>query len=197
MPRTAASSAPRPSTATRILDVAERLAQTCGFNGFSYADISAKLGITKASLHHHFASKAELGRALILRYSDTFGAALDAIDKSGADPAGKLDRYVKLYYDVLRGERLCLCGMFAAEYSTLPRPMQEQIRRFFDTNEAWLARVIGQGRRAKIFHARGSEQEVARMFLSALEGAMLVARPYDDAERFTCASQHLLAALRA
>jgi hypothetical protein len=57
--------------------------------------------------------------------------------------------------------------------------------------------VIGQGRRAKICHARGSEQEVARMFLSALEGAMLVARPYNDAERFTCASQHLLAALRA
>ncbi len=56
-------------TATRILDVAERLVQTRGFNGFSYADIAAELHITKASLHYHFASKAELGEALILRYA--------------------------------------------------------------------------------------------------------------------------------
>ena len=57
-------------TATRILDVAERLAQVRGFNGFSYADIAAEVGITKAALHYHFASKADLGEALISRYGD-------------------------------------------------------------------------------------------------------------------------------
>src|SRR2546426_8174252 len=101
----------QPTTATRILDVAERLVQTSGFNGFSYADISAELGITKASLHHHFATKAELGRALIMRYSEAFGTALEGVDRRGGDAAAKLQRYVKLYEDVLRGERLCLCGM--------------------------------------------------------------------------------------
>jgi TetR/AcrR family transcriptional regulator, transcriptional repressor for nem operon len=56
-------------TAARILDVAERLAQVRGFNGFSHADIAAELGITKAALHYHFASKADLGEALIGRYA--------------------------------------------------------------------------------------------------------------------------------
>ena len=51
-------------TATVILDIAERLVQRRGFNGFSYADIAAELGITKASLHYHFPSKAELGESL-------------------------------------------------------------------------------------------------------------------------------------
>ena len=60
-------------TATRILDVAERLAQMRGFNGFSYADIAAELRITKASLHYHFATKADLGEALIGRYAARFG----------------------------------------------------------------------------------------------------------------------------
>ncbi len=87
----------QPDTATRILDVAERLVQTSGFNGFSYADISAELGITKASLHHHFATKAELGRALIERYSEAFNAALKVVDQRGGDAAAKLERYVKLY----------------------------------------------------------------------------------------------------
>ena len=54
-----------PGTAGRILDVAERLVQLRGFNGFSYADVAAELGITKASLHYHFPGKAELGEALI------------------------------------------------------------------------------------------------------------------------------------
>src|SRR5204863_9919365 len=81
--RPAASSAP--DTASRILDIAERLAQTRGFNGFSYADVSQELGITKASLHHHFESKAELGRALIARYSENFSTALAAIDRGAED----------------------------------------------------------------------------------------------------------------
>ena len=40
-------------TASKILDVAERLVQVRGFNGFSYADIAAELHITKAALHYH------------------------------------------------------------------------------------------------------------------------------------------------
>ena len=57
----------------RILDIAERLAQTRGFNGFSYADIAEELAVTKASLHYHFRSKADLGQALIVRYPLVFG----------------------------------------------------------------------------------------------------------------------------
>ena len=57
-----------PRTAERILDIAERLLQTRGFTNFSYADIAAELGITKASLHYHFPGKGELGQALISRY---------------------------------------------------------------------------------------------------------------------------------
>jgi len=182
-------------TAGRILDVAERLVQTSGFNGFSYADISADLNITKASLHHHFATKAELGRALIVRYSEVFSGALEAIDRKGGSPLAKLERYAKLYEDVLRGERLCLCGMLAAEYGTLPNPLQAEIRRFFDVNEVWLAEIVEEGRRAKVFHSRGTSREVARMLISALEGAMLVARPYSDVARFASAAKQVLAGL--
>jgi len=110
--------------ATTILDVAEKLAQTRGYNGFSYADIATQLGVTKASLHYHFRSKAELGRALIERYGRIFGAALDGIDRQTRAPRAKLRRYVELYNSVLSNERMCLCGMLAAEYATLPKPMQ-------------------------------------------------------------------------
>jgi len=192
----APTSMPLSSTADRVLDVAERLMQMRGFNGFSYADISAELGISKATLHHHFATKAELGHALIERYSDNFRAALATIDSSNCRASQRLERYVQMYRDVLSGDRLCLCGMLAAEYSTLPEPMQDSVRHFFDANETWIVGVIEHGRRAGTFQLRGSAVDVARMLLAALEGAMLLARPFNDVERFSSAARVALAGLK-
>src|SRR5437762_11860937 len=76
-------------TATQILDVAERLAQHRGFNGFSYADVAAELHLTTAALHYHFAGKAELGEALIGRYATRFAAALETLDASASSAAAK------------------------------------------------------------------------------------------------------------
>jgi len=179
-------------TSDRILEEAGELAQERGFNGFSYADIAAALKITKASLHYHFATKAELGRALIVRYTERFQAALDALEGT---PANMLRMYVKLYEDVLVRDRMCLCGMFAAEYSTLPGPMRNELRRFFDKNEAWLARHLEQGRANGDFQYEGSPVEMARMLTAGLEGAMLLARSFEQPERFSATAERLLAEL--
>ena len=188
---TAGSSRVR-ETSDRILEEAGELAQERGFNGFSYADVAAALKITKASLHYHFATKAELGRALIVRYTERFQAALDALEGS---PANMLRMYVKLYEDVLVRDRMCLCGMFAAEYSTLPGPMRSELRRFFDKNEAWLARHLEQGRANGDFQYEGSPVEMARMLTAGLEGAMLLARSFEQPERFSATAGRLLAEL--
>jgi TetR/AcrR family transcriptional repressor of nem operon len=180
------------SVKQRILDVAEALAQKRGFNGFSYADIAEKLLVTKASLHYHFSSKAELGRALIDRYHIVFGAALERIDQETDDAREKLRRYVALYDSVMRNDRMCLCGMLAAEFATLPRPMQDALRVFFDANEVWLAAVLEQGSNDGTLAFRGSAKQRACMILGALEGAMLVARAYGDGPRFLAAAEHVL-----
>lgn len=181
-----------PQTAAQILDVAERLAQTRGFNGFSYADIAAELGITKASLHYHFPSKAELGQALISRYARLFTAALAGIEQSVASAPAQLERYVAIYADVLEHGRICLCGMLAAEYTTLPAGMQEAIRGFFDLNEHWLSRVLEAGRKEGTLAFAGQSRDAARVITSALEGAMLLARPYGGGARFAVAAERLL-----
>jgi TetR/AcrR family transcriptional regulator, transcriptional repressor for nem operon len=182
-------------TATRILDVAERLAQTRGFNGFSYADIAIELGITKAALHYHFASKADLGQALIGRYAARFGEALAAIDAGTTAAPAKLRGYAGLYADVLRNQRMCLCGMLAAEYPTLPASMQASVVSFFDQNETWLQDVLEQGRSDGSLHFTGSPRDTARMIISCLEGAMLVTRPYGDIPRFQDAAASLITGL--
>ncbi len=182
-------------TAERILDVAERLVQVRGFNGFSYADIASELGITTASMHYHYASKAQLGQALIARYAGRFTEALSDIDEVAPDARAKLDAYTALYSDVLRDERMCLCGILAAEYQTLPEPMRDAVLDFFDENERWLTAVLIEGRKQKTLRFAAAPEEVARGILGALEGAMLVARPYGDVARFDSTARQLLGGL--
>jgi TetR/AcrR family transcriptional repressor of nem operon len=182
-------------TAQRILDIAEQLVQSRGYNGFSYADIAGELGITKASLHYHFASKAQLGEALIERYAARFAQALERIDSTTSGAGTKLDAYAGLYADVLRGDRMCLCGMLAAEYQTLPERMHGSVIRFFDYNLSWLAGVLADGQSDGELSFDGSPADTAQTVLGALQGAMLVARPYRDLSRFQAAAAHTLANL--
>jgi TetR/AcrR family transcriptional regulator, transcriptional repressor for nem operon len=182
-----------PSTATDILDVAERLVQSRGFNGFSYADVSSELGITKAALHYHFAGKAELGESLITRYNERFDAALAAIDAQDLPAVEKLLAYCDLYRGTLRGQRMCLCGMLAAEYNTLGDPMREAIGSFFDHNRDWLAVLLENGRKAGTLGFQGPPDQAAKTIIAALEGAMLVARPYNDTAVLDVVIDRLLA----
>jgi TetR/AcrR family transcriptional regulator, transcriptional repressor for nem operon len=180
------------ATAQLVLDVAEQLAATRGYNGFSYADVATELGVTKASLHYHFPSKAYLGVALIERYRATFALALKDIDGATSSAQHKLRKYVALYESVLSNDRMCLCGMLAAEYATLPRPMQQGLTAFFDDSERWLKNVLEDGRRTNMLRFSDRADERARLLLGALEGAMLMARAYADRRRFHIAAGRLL-----
>lgn len=196
-PRPVATSGPRTSvsTAERILDIAERLVQVRGFNGFSYADIAGELDMTTASLHYHFRGKAELGEALIERYSARFAVALENIDSHVAGARAKLDAYVSIYSGVLKGDRMCLCGMLAAEYETLPRPMGAAVTRFFQANETWLANVLAQGQADGSLSITGTPSDTSQMILNVLEGTMLIARIYGGLTRFQSSATRLLDAL--
>jgi len=184
---------PRSSkTPLHVLEVAERLIQTRGFNGFSYADVAAEVGITKASLHYHFPTKAELGLSLVQRYQETFEDALAGLAHDGGDTRTLLEGYAELYRSVLRKDRMCLCGMLAAEHSTLPAPMRRALQVFFDANERWLAGVLETGRRKGELKLAGAAREEARLLVAGLEGALLVARSYDDPRRFQDSAARLI-----
>ena len=98
---------------------------------------------------------------------------------------------------MLRGKRMCMCGILAAEYQTLPQLMRGAVVDFFDENQRWLARVLAQGNAEKTLRFRVEPEEAAQSILSTLEGAMLVARPYDDLARFNSTARQLLAGLAA
>ena len=184
-------------TAARILDIAERLVQSRGYNAFSYADVAHAVGIRKASLHYHFATKADLGQALVARYRRAFLEALRGIEAREAAAPGRLRDYVALYGAVLRRKRMCMCGMLATDAATLPRAMRESVSEFFDENVSWLARVLEQGRKRRELRFEGPTASMAAFFVSTLEGAMLIAHGSGDHARFESAARRLVATVAA
>ena len=184
-------------TATLILDVAERLVQTRGFNAFSYADIAAELKITKAALHYHFVGKAELGEELINRYTLRFVNALSEIEARTSDAPSRLAAYAELYLEVLREQKMCLCGMLATDFETLPDAMRAGVIHFCHENEVWLSRVLEDGFEHGTLESEESPREIALMIFGCLQGAMLIARPYGDPSTFKSMASQLFKGLRA
>ncbi|NIA68027.1 TetR/AcrR family transcriptional regulator [Pelagibius litoralis] len=183
-------------TADKVLDIAQRLVQTRGYNGFSYRDIAEEIGIKSASIHYHFPSKADLGVALVSRYREAFAEELQDILTRNAEAPKRLKCFVALFRATLRDDRLCLCGMLGAEMGGLPAPVNNEVSGFFILCEAWLIDVLKQGRKAEEIAFRGNPQAVADQFLSLLEGAMVVARAMNDTDRFDRAANAFLRVLR-
>jgi TetR/AcrR family transcriptional regulator, transcriptional repressor for nem operon len=180
MPTTATRQ--RSETAERILDLAETLIQTRGYSAFSYQDIADALGIRKASIHYHFASKTDLGVAVVNRYIDRFGAALTEVagDEQQSSMA-MLEFYMQPYLQFARApDRVCLCGALAGEMLALPEEMRARVDHFFRTHQAWLAKLLKRGAARGEFALVAPPAKVARSIFASLQGALLVKRATGD-----------------
>ena len=181
-PMTTTASKQRSGTAEQILDLAEMLIQTRGYSAFSYQDIADALGITKASIHYHFASKTDLGIAVVDRYVERFGAAFVAIAADQSQPSmAMLDFYIEPYFGYARTpDRVCLCGALAGEILALPPELRARVDRFFRAHQTWLTGILKRGAARGEFTLAAPASKMARLIFGALQGALLVKRTTGD-----------------
>lgn len=95
---------PRDGTATRdrILDAAEHLVIENGFTATSVDQVLDAASTSKGAFFHHFASKLELGRALVRRYVAADLAHLDgalAATEAITDPVKRTLAFVRVFED--------------------------------------------------------------------------------------------------
>ncbi len=94
---------PRAATPTRerILDVATDMALDRGFAAASLDEVLAGSGVTKGAFYHYFASKADLGRAILDRYATADLETLDRLwtqaEQLSRDPLQQLLVFVGLF----------------------------------------------------------------------------------------------------
>ncbi|WP_298937643.1 TetR/AcrR family transcriptional regulator [uncultured Ruegeria sp.] len=188
----------RTDTKTALLNSAESAARKHGFDGFSYADLAADVGITKASIHHHFASKAALAVALMQRYYTDLETACAEIDQEHMSGATRLTALVARYHGALEGgQSLCLCVSFSTSTESLSTETIAEMNRFRSMMMDWLAKTFSRGKDDGTIPNVVDPVSEAAATLPLLEGAQLSARVAQDPKRFEEAMKLLLARLRA
>lgn len=162
----------------KILEVAEHMVRSGGYNAFSFRDIAEAVGIKSASVHYHFPTKADLGVAVAAYYTDKFlkhvGAPED-LHTAGKDP---VKTYIATFKEALqKDKRMCLCGLLGAETKGLPDAVAKETKIFFERNIDWLTRAY-----TLIGEPNASDKAIH--LLALLEGAMIVSIIFDDVNRF-------------
>ena len=171
------------------MNAVERASRTHGFDGFSYADIAQEVGIKKASIHHHFPSKADLALALIERYQDNFLQALVDISATQNLGGARLQAYLDAYRAGMSGgNTICLAVACSIGRKSLPDAAAKALHHFHQNNIAWLTTQFEIGKQDKSIAAvNDPELEAAAACLALVEGAQLQARASEDLARFDLA----------
>lgn len=174
------------STSEKILDTAQSLIVTGGYNGFSYADIAAAIGIRKASIHHHFPTKAELVSALVDRYRRQVEAGLKFLREQSSSPAEQLQAYLNYWQTCIGDASLpfCVCAMLAGEMQMLPEDVASRVRGHFQNLAEWLASVLRAGAEQGLLRLNGRPDDEAQMLMASVHGAMLSARAFGEPRLF-------------
>ncbi|MGS2718444.1 TetR/AcrR family transcriptional regulator [Eionea flava] len=180
---------------TTILDSAQRLIQQRGVNGFSYADIAKEVGVSKPSLHHHFATKAELVARLMERYTEQLIEYLDSVDKKSLSAKDKICAYCDLYRSSLDHEKVCLGGILSAEALTLETDTQPLLTRFFEYQQQWLTQALKQGKANGELHLKMPVKNQAVVMIASLQGALVISRASKTKAPFEQSVKGLLSAI--
>lgn len=162
------------SRVEEILDAAETRIREAGYNGFSFRDIAADVGIKSASVHHHFPTKAAMAAAVARRYTDRFTALLENGDGDIVVLSCRAFRQ-----SLMTDKRMCLCGVLAAEINDLPPEVATEARRFFQQVMNAIAQGLPQNERADL-----NNHAAAARIVATLEGAMLLAQAFGDISLF-------------
>jgi AcrR family transcriptional regulator len=99
-----------PSTRERIVEVAIDLFDRQGYGGTSLRHIAEQLGITKAAVYHHFHTKEDIAREVVLRALDAQQSMADRILVAGSDP-GAWQRAFPQVIDIALRERPVLTAL--------------------------------------------------------------------------------------
>lgn len=160
-----------------ILNLAESLLQDKGFNGFSYANIAAELGVKNAAIHYHYPSKEDLGIAVIQRYRERFKLWINNSRVKDLTPEGKLDWFLSIYTSMRADQgKICLVGSFEAEFNTIPEGLQGEVQALHKELLTWLQSTLAEGREAGAFVFKGEPADKAALILSTVQGALQMAR---------------------
>ncbi|MBZ9992301.1 TetR/AcrR family transcriptional regulator [Mesorhizobium sp. BH1-1-4] len=161
-----------------------------GYEGTSLTLIGAATGLGKGSLYHFFpGGKEEMAAAVIAHIDGWFEENVFVPLRDNQDPRAGIDRMFEATDAYFRsGRRVCLIGAFALDESR--DLFAKAIKSYFGRWVAHLAEALTRGGRGP-----AQAQDLAEETVGAIQGALVLARAFDDTAVFSRALRRARAAL--
>ena len=151
--------------AAAIMDAAERRMRKGGFNGFSFREIAADVGVKSSSVHYHFPTKEDLAAAVIKRYT---GETADLIERELQKDPNPVKVWIKAFRGTLHSEdRMCPCAVLGASSMDLPSEVSAEVTKFF---KMCYNKLVEEG----------LSSDEASQLLATITGALVVANAVND-----------------
>lgn len=163
-------------TRERILELAEELILTKGYNGFSYQDISTVMGIKNAAVHYYFPSKENLGTSILKTNIQRFEEMIENMQNRDFDEHQQLESFMKIYLKSNRENKICLIGSLGTDINTLSEPMRAELQKMVDRIVSWLQATLEAGRAKDLFNFQPSARDQALHILAALVAGLQLSR---------------------
>lgn len=168
------------TTFDKILNLTNTLIQQRGFLGFSYVDLEKGIGIRKASIHHYFPGKDDLGLAYCKYKTEVFDKLNIGLKKI---PQGA--QRFKGYLDAFAGcaEREEMCGIYAmlSDSHQFSPNLQLAVSQLAQMEILILKEILASGQQNGEISPISSPDELAVIVCSSLKGALMLNRipPHD------------------
>jgi len=172
--------------AQEIIRRTNELLAVGGYNSFSYADIAELVEVRKASIHHHFPTKADLVKATVALHRDAVRRGLQSLDQLTPDPLERLVAYCRFWAECIQESNppICICALLAAELPAVPAEVADEVKGHFKDLHAWITSTMEEGESRGGMQLADTPSAEASMFMASIHGAMLAARAAGDALLF-------------
>lgn len=176
-----ANHATNPNRKHQILALSADLLREKGFNGFSYQDLAKAMGINKASVHHHFPQKVDLGLALCDWTYHWLKQGFDHFDSHNESASERLNHYLATAArHTFQEQKICPISALNSELVRLPEAMQRRLAELAQFELSWIEQSIAAAQQAGDIKPLATAKDMAQLFIHSCKGALYYGRLQAD-----------------
>jgi len=164
----------------QIVNTATTFIKKYGYDSFSYKDLSESIGITKATIHHHFPKKEDLGLTVCEQIRVKIFLAAEKKISQLNTPKEKLEYVMNKFLTEIEKGEICPISSLQAEYNILPNSMKEMVANLSEKENTYLCEILKEGLADGSFQFSGSPRSMAIMIIAAYKGSLQYSRTMDD-----------------
>lgn len=186
-------------TRERILDSAQALILDHGFGATTVDAVVGRAGITKGAFFHHFATKADLARALVERYAqmdrDHLARHLERARKLASDPLQQVLVLIGLYEEDFEAMEAPFPGCLFASYTYENKLFEEgTLEVLRDSTLMWRREMRALLEKVAAAHPPRvpvDMESLADLFYALTEGSFIMTKTLGDKTLLARHAKHL------